>query len=311
MKIMILYLFFFITSCSLSTNDPGKRSRHTAVVYKGSMYVLGGAKVIDHNFSHLGDFWAYNFLSKKWKVISSKNNLPARLGHTAVVYKKKMYVFGGFNFDQRYLNDLWEFDFPKSTWKKLKSGATKRYMHVMTVHKGIIYIYGGFKGVPDTVLSDLWKYSIKTGNWVKLKGVSKKLRPTGVLEDSKWYLFSSNYLDTDPDLIIYDFEHKVWRKKSKIYDKVYFTGTGLIKSNFFVLLGGGDNDGYNYNLYENIFCLNLKSKKMHQKKTKLKIKRRLHSQVTFNDKVYIYGGQSYHQNDLGDLIEFNLNDIKC
>ena len=33
-----------------------------------------------------------------------------RAGHTAHIYDEKLYIFGGFNYDNK-LNDLWQFDF--------------------------------------------------------------------------------------------------------------------------------------------------------------------------------------------------------
>ena len=35
----------------------------------------------------------------------------ARSGHTAVVYKDSLYVFGGRNEEPRYFADIWQFNF--------------------------------------------------------------------------------------------------------------------------------------------------------------------------------------------------------
>ncbi len=48
--------------------------------------------------------------TKTWTKVSAKGSVPPqRTSHTAVVWKDKMYTFGGFS-GEHYLNDLHEFD---------------------------------------------------------------------------------------------------------------------------------------------------------------------------------------------------------
>lgn len=41
---------------------------------------------------------------------------PKRAGHTAVLYKDSMFVFGGKDEDNNKLNDIWEFNLNDYKW---------------------------------------------------------------------------------------------------------------------------------------------------------------------------------------------------
>jgi hypothetical protein len=69
---------------------PPDRSAHTAVVYKDSMYVLGGW---DGNVSN-NDFYVFHFPSRVWEEVKYSGSPPPCVrSHSSVVYKDTMVVY--------------------------------------------------------------------------------------------------------------------------------------------------------------------------------------------------------------------------
>lgn len=73
------------------------------------------------------------------------NEPKLRFGHTAVVRKNCMYVFGGWD-GKVTLNDLSMYDFERKLWFSLTNtkGVVKgRYRHTASVTDTSMFIFGG------------------------------------------------------------------------------------------------------------------------------------------------------------------------
>ena len=58
-----------------------------------------------------------------WLLANETGEAPSpRYGHTANLYNKKMYIFGGWN-GKTYFNDVVTFDLEKMAWSKLETGG--------------------------------------------------------------------------------------------------------------------------------------------------------------------------------------------
>lgn len=78
---------------ALKGRSPSSRHSHTAVVHNHTMYIYGG---LDSHSRNLDDLHAFHFPSVTWKRISTTTPIPrSRFGHSAVVYKDRMFVYGG------------------------------------------------------------------------------------------------------------------------------------------------------------------------------------------------------------------------
>lgn len=64
------------------------------------------------------ELWRFDFKKTKWQKINSKLTPPGRRSHKAIVYKDKMYMFGGFA--EKPMNDFWQFDFETMQWAQLE-----------------------------------------------------------------------------------------------------------------------------------------------------------------------------------------------
>lgn len=89
---------------------PSPRDSHSAVVYGDAIYVFGGSTGSARN-----DLFSFNFETGQWQEVhpvvglGQKVNVPcSRFCHTCQVYKNSLYVFGGYDGNQR-LNDFWQF----------------------------------------------------------------------------------------------------------------------------------------------------------------------------------------------------------
>eukprot|EP01006_Ploeotia_vitrea_P055045 TRINITY_DN67954_c1_g1_i1.p1 TRINITY_DN67954_c1_g1~~TRINITY_DN67954_c1_g1_i1.p1 ORF type:complete len:872 (-),score=92.49 TRINITY_DN67954_c1_g1_i1:163-2778(-) len=120
-------LYHYTThNINISTDLPEPRSGHTAVVHKNlngkpCMVIFGGRL---SKFSYCNSVYMYNFESRIWTQIPCNGAVPhERAGHTSVVYKNHMVVFGGY-FNQSkekkvYFNDIHVLNLETWTWQKM------------------------------------------------------------------------------------------------------------------------------------------------------------------------------------------------
>lgn len=82
----------------------------------GTMFLFGGYNGMgDIN----NDIYSYNIKDDLWmKQLDVSDVSPcARAGHSSVLLKNKLYIFGGKGSDSKKFNDLWKFDLRLNTWE--------------------------------------------------------------------------------------------------------------------------------------------------------------------------------------------------
>lgn len=146
---------------------PPSLQEHTALTYKGHMYVFGG----EFTATNETPLWTFNFRESVWRKQADKSWGPrTRRSHTAVVYEASMYVFGGY-IDMRGASDeLWQYEFDTSKWTRIKwkgEGPSPRYSHSAAVGAGGMWVYGGLEGLQAR--NDLWRWSFVSYSWSKIK----------------------------------------------------------------------------------------------------------------------------------------------
>ena len=104
---------------SVGDTKPLTRDEHTALLYGNSMIIFGGFV----QGKKCNEIWSYIFGDNKWIMLSPESpDIPeARAGHTSVLHKDQMYVFGGKDVDNNKLADLWVFDIPTKVWGEVKA----------------------------------------------------------------------------------------------------------------------------------------------------------------------------------------------
>uniref|UniRef100_A0A1B0AR69 Kelch domain-containing protein 4 n=1 Tax=Glossina palpalis gambiensis TaxID=67801 RepID=A0A1B0AR69_9MUSC len=107
-----------------SPPGPAPRSGHQMVAVAtncGQLWLFGGeyASPSQLQFYHYKDLWMMSLKTRKWEKITTSNGPSARSGHRMIVFKKKLFVFGGFydnNQSYNYFNDVHIFSLESYTW---------------------------------------------------------------------------------------------------------------------------------------------------------------------------------------------------
>jgi len=144
---------------------------HTAVIYKNQAYIFGGMFAVDKRTP----FWSYEFETSKWKDLnhSSYQKEPInRRGHTAVIYRDSMFLFGGILDTGHASNELWRYNFESFRWYLLvpKEGTeaiTPRHSHTSVVHNNCIWVFGGIDARGRK--NDIWTWNFEFYIWTKIK----------------------------------------------------------------------------------------------------------------------------------------------
>lgn len=126
---------------------PVARAEHTAVVDGNRMIVFGGYD----GKKKLNDTYVFDFASRQWfRPSNAECNAPSRrCKHSAVLYKRRMYVVGGFQFndgDNYALTDMHVLDLDTFAWSSLIMGNSSP--EALQGHKAVVcgdsmYIVGG------------------------------------------------------------------------------------------------------------------------------------------------------------------------
>jgi N-acetylneuraminic acid mutarotase len=83
--------------------------------------LFGGEYQTDLSNNHI---YCFDFVSKNWKKIPSKADIPKVDSHCAVVVENKMYVYGGYDSDKaEYFLDVLSFNFDNLSWEIVYKGS--------------------------------------------------------------------------------------------------------------------------------------------------------------------------------------------
>jgi len=184
-------------------NPPPPRTSHQAVAVPtgkgGQMWIFGGDYTSpSQKFKHYNDLWCLD-LDASGKLTWQQFNLPGapspRSGHRMVYFKRKIYLFGGFNDAHvtiRYFDDMYIFDLDKMAWSKVTPAPNAPWPHARSgfgfaLHEssGSIILTGGYYSQKKTgqdlvetgeVFSDLWSFNTSTNTWTLLKSSMGKGR---------------------------------------------------------------------------------------------------------------------------------------
>ncbi|KAI1286971.1 Kelch domain-containing protein 10 [Halotydeus destructor] len=140
----------------------------------GCLYVVGGTT----GYRYTIDVHKFSFRSRQWtelyrKVWGSSVFPEERYRHEIVLYKKKLFIFGGGTAESCHtFKDLAVFDTENRTWESVQTKAdavsqeypSHRRCHGC-VHVGSdVFIVGGTDG--SEICNDLWKIDLNALQWV-------------------------------------------------------------------------------------------------------------------------------------------------
>ena len=165
---------------------PPPRYNHSAIYAGGIIIVFGGKGPKNTVYN---DLYTFDPDPKKfiWLLANETGEAPSpRFGHTANLYNKKMYIFGGWN-GKTYFNDVVTFDLEKMAWNKLDTigpSPVARQGHASCVVGHNLIIQGGFTFdeskykksygnygtyLKECYLNDIKLLDLKDNAWVQLR----------------------------------------------------------------------------------------------------------------------------------------------
>lgn len=183
---------------------PTNRRGHSSVIYGDSMFVFGGFEDLKGSSAQL---WEYNLICERWELrnLSSTSacHPEPRHGHSAVIYRDSMYIYGGLS-NLKPLNDLWRWSWRDKRWYKVRTkGKSPGHLHG---HSAILafdsmFIFGGERNGRST--RALWRLNFANLVWQKIRPKGPQPNPMtwhGAVANPLSILDESNYIvegDTD------------------------------------------------------------------------------------------------------------------
>ena len=154
----------------VTTTDVGPTARYGAqMAYDGTEIILFGGS--DENDVALGETWRYT--NTTWSEMSISGFVPVTRTHHSIASNPsggKVYIFGGNDGAQAYLNDVWIYN--NGNWTESapnNSPPVARTLAALTYNNNHLYLFGG-RNITGTILSDLWDYNLGTAEWSLLDG---------------------------------------------------------------------------------------------------------------------------------------------
>jgi hypothetical protein len=133
------------------------RAYHQAVVLNDRMYVLGGGNYVPE-YHAKNDVWS-SADGVQWEQVTEAAPWHARLWFSAVVYRGRMWVLGGWsNNPSKNWGDVW-YSQDGRNWQEMKSNVTwkARHEHSAFVFQDRIWLAGGHA---QPLNSEVWSLSI-------------------------------------------------------------------------------------------------------------------------------------------------------
>ncbi|CAM8906693.1 unnamed protein product [Rhodiola kirilowii] len=180
------------------------------------------------------------------EVVKVENPPPARLGHTACMVGKRMFVIAGRADPMNILNDVWVLDMIRNEWKQLKcSGCpfAPRHRHAAAAVGLKIYVFGGLNN--DTVLSSLHVLDTVNLEWSEISCSTDfpTARHSHAMVATESHLFIFGGCGVDKvlgDLYSFDVRTQTWQKE-QIAGKVprsRFSHSMFVHKHYIGVMGG-------------------------------------------------------------------------
>jgi hypothetical protein len=178
--------------------QPLGREGHTATLYQGRIYMIGGYTVAGHT----NEVLVLDTGTLSWEHPRVGNVQPSpREGHTTVLYRSRLYVFGGFT-EGGCLNDMYVFDLLTNSWEKAMTGGVApppRQDHAAIVSGHRMVVMAGCNFGVRKCFSDSHVFDLDAQTWLTDKVSNPDmLRPredhTAALVQGRIVLFGGCFL---------------------------------------------------------------------------------------------------------------------
>lgn len=270
-----------------------------------------------------------------------RSQLP-RFGHSLVADRRGLWMFGGYSLSHGPLNDIRFFDTKNNTWEQVNVAVEAtpdanmpegRYFHAAEIYhsKQNIYIFGGLslqeKSGTNKTLGDFWQFSLKDKRWDNIK--SKEQHPPPLAGHT---LTLQRYQDYESLVLIggfslekgfmadtweFDLDNEKWVKlncEGAVPAGIIGHSTVYHAQSQSLYIYGGILYSYNgTSLSNKLFAFHYPTKKWSELPTfpnlnhyyeNLPQATYLHSAVTTNDYMIVFGGRSEPDHRSDTLIAY-------
>ncbi|EEY64005.1 uncharacterized protein PITG_02522 [Phytophthora infestans T30-4] len=142
---------------------------------------------------HVNDMHSFNLETNSWSLIRTTGEVPyPREGASMIVYNQSCVLFGGYDHDLGYLNDVHVFNFETRVWSSLETKGTAPtgcHHPLVTLHNNSLIVFGGQTG------SNLYELDLETNTWetIAYAGSSPKSNaPAGCVNEDKLIVLSEH-----------------------------------------------------------------------------------------------------------------------
>ncbi|KAE9041039.1 hypothetical protein PR003_g3830 [Phytophthora rubi] len=189
--------------------QPTPRYGHAAVVYDNAMYIFGGS---DSHYDrdsmssrgsseygrldsgrHVNDMHSFNLETNSWSLIRTSGEVPyPREGASMIVHNQTCLLFGGYDHDLGYLNDVHTFNFENRVWSSLETKGTAPagcHHPLVTLHNNSLFVFGG-KTDPN-----LYELDLESNTWTTVAyegSAPKSSAPAGCVCDGSLFVLCAH-----------------------------------------------------------------------------------------------------------------------
>jgi len=261
---------------SSTDNVPSARLCHTMVVYNNKIYVMGGhnTEADSQRFSEVkSDLYTYDIAKRSWEKLVVRN-MPSKTEHCSVVYKDKLWMFGGYS-GHTFSYSLYMLHLATGSHctllKTQGEVPTGRSALVGGVFEHKMYIFGGWDGLMQN--NDFYSFDFNNSTWTRIQ-------PSGNATNGE-ETSTIPFARCSHTMAISNARRSMY----------IFGGYGGKTRNYL-------NDMWSYNFDTQLWnCINAKGD--------IPLPRSRMRMIEWNDKLYVFGGwdKAVHYDD---LYEFDL-----
>lgn len=150
---------------------PSPRYGHSSVCVDGFLFIFGGYQFnSSHRSSVSNELWVCDLSSGTWtnRTDSSPSQADVLvyprpvIEHTAVIYNKSMWVYGGRSDQNDPCALLWEYSITSNKWRS-HPAASPRWLHSAVLSGQQMVVFGGTNG--QEFFHDVLTFDFKTLSW--------------------------------------------------------------------------------------------------------------------------------------------------
>lgn len=290
--------------------SPEPRSSHVAISKNNDLYVYGG-----NGKQYRQHIWVYHSVNNSWKQCITTGDIPDHVRDSrATVINDSIYLFGGYNVDQRqYSNDIHSLNLDTLQWKVIETTGEKpfkRNRHVQWCTTTGIIVFGG--GGVGRMFNDTFHFNINTIKWTQpaITGTPPTHRYSSSYSQRGYeegYLFGGLGNNLLNDLHVFNLTTNTWREiiPSGPLPPVRMGATMNVvrQHQLFVCGGWGGRDG---GALSDCWVFDVGKKEWKELKGTNFVARCDHTSSKIGEELLIFGGEGANYEKLGSLGRFSF-----